>query len=251
MLRNKHVFEYALQLLQISGDRMEEEQKNDKNDGEKSEEILEEKDPFDDAKKPQKKRKFKLWEKPLPQSGKKYSKSFRIALSGISCAMAVIFLALGYFSDILIATGFVIAEIALMIPLSKQFILGDFLAYLGTVILVLLFGAIARFWSLLPFIIFFGLHPLVNYLQVKYSVNKWLALVVKMIWFDVMLYVTYLVVFGGVLGASAGESALFEIVNNYIWVFIIVFGSIFLLVYDRFMFKMQIFVNRMVYKVKK
>lgn len=198
-----------------------------------------------------KRRNFVLWQKPLPQAKRRYSRSFQIALSGISCAIAVIFLSLGFFSGVLVATGYLIAQVALMVPLSKQFYLGDFLAYLGTAILAIAFGAAAQFWNLVPFIMFFGLHPLVNSFQLKYRVNRWVALVVKMIWFDVTLYVMYLLVFGGVLGASYGDSAFFDFVNQYIWLFIIVLGSLFLWLYDYIMFKVQIAVNMLVYRIKK
>lgn len=199
-----------------------------------------------------KKRPFVLWQKPLPQKDRrKYSRSFQIALSAISCAIAVVFLTLGLLSNVLVATGYLIAQVALMVPLSKQFYLGDFLAYLGTVLLAVIFGAVAQFWNLVPFIMFFGLHPLANSFQLKYRVNRWVALVVKMVWFDVTLYVMYLLVFGGVLGASAGESAFFDFVNEYIWLFIIVLGSLFLWLYDYIMFKVQIWINMLVYRIKK
>lgn len=199
-----------------------------------------------------KERRFVLWQKPLPEQNKrKYSRSFQIALSAISCAVAVIFLSLGFFSGVLIATGYLLAQVALMVPLSKQFYLGDFLAYLGTVLLAIVFGAAAQFWNLVPFVMFFGLHPLVNSFQLKYRVNRWLALIVKMIWFDVTLYVMYLLVFNGVLGAGYGDSAFFDFVNQYIWLFIVVLGSLFLWLYDYVMFKVQIGVNMLVYRIKK
>jgi hypothetical protein len=179
----------------------------------------------------------------------KYSKSFELALSAMSCAFASVFLALGIVNQYLLATGYFMAAICLMIPLSKQFFLGDFLAYIGTCILAILLGAIVQFWDLVPFIMFFGLHPLVNCLQIKFRVPKWIAFLVKAIWFDATLYVMYLLVFGGVLGGN--ETEFYEIVNTYIWAFIAVGGTIFFLVYDYFMFKIQIAVNALVYRIKK
>ena len=51
----------------------------------------------------------------------KHSKSFEIALSGISCAIAAGALELGILSGYLFATGYCIGILALMLPLSKQF----------------------------------------------------------------------------------------------------------------------------------
>ncbi|MCD8372433.1 MAG: hypothetical protein LUD27_03930 [Clostridia bacterium] len=181
----------------------------------------------------------------------KNSKSFEIALSAISCAVAVLFLTLGVLSGYLLASGYIIAEVALMVPLAKQFTRGDFLAYVGTVILALILGAVASFWDVIPFIMFFGLHPLANFLQIKHKVNKWLALVIKMVWFDVTLYVMYLLVFNGIIGGAYADSAFFTFVNNYIWIFIITLGSLFLWLYDYIMFKVQIYVNKLVYRIKK
>ena len=96
---------------------------------------------------------------------RKYSHSFEIALSAISCAVAVVCLLVGFWSDILLASGYLFAMVALMVPLSKRFYVGGFLAYMGTVILAIIMGAAARFWDLVPFIMFFGLHPLINCLQ--------------------------------------------------------------------------------------
>ncbi|MCD8308940.1 MAG: hypothetical protein LUD19_03715 [Clostridia bacterium] len=181
----------------------------------------------------------------------KYSKSFEIALSAISCAVAVLFLTLGTLSGYLLATGYLVAQVALMVPLSKQFVWGDVLAYMGTVILALILGAVSAWWDIVPFIMFFGLHPLANFLQVKYKVNRWIALVIKMVWFDVTLYVMYLLVFGGIMGGSYSGTAFFTFVNDYIWLFIIIGGSLFLWIYDYIMFKVQIWVNKVVYKIRK
>ena len=72
---------------------------------------------------------------------RKYSHSFEIALSAISCAVAVVCLLVGFWSDILLASGYLFAMVALMVPLSKRFYVGGFLAYMGTVILAIIMGA--------------------------------------------------------------------------------------------------------------
>ena len=130
---------------------------------------------------------------------RKYSRSFELALSAISCAVAVIFLMLGFWSNVLLASGYLFGITALMVPLSKQFIRGGFLAYAGTVVLAIVMGAAARFWDLVPFIMFFGLHPLINCLQVKFKINRWIALAVKTVWFDFTLWVAYILIFDSVL----------------------------------------------------
>lgn len=182
-------------------------------------------------------------------SKKRPSKSFEITLSAVSCAIAVVFLYLGTLNSYMLATGYLMAEVALMIPLSKQFYAGDALAYIACCILTILLGAIGRMWVLVPFIMFFGLHPLVNALQLRFKINRWLAYVVKAVWFDFTLWVSYILVFGSSIGNP--EWSFYETVNKYILLFIFVGGSVIFFIYDYFMFKCQTIVNSFVYRIKK
>lgn len=184
-------------------------------------------------------------------SKRKYTKSFEIALSAISCAVAVVCLALGYFSGILLGTGYLLGILALMVPLSKQFFVGGFLAYVGTCILTFILGAVARFWELVPFIMFFGLHPLANSLQIRFKINRWLALAIKAVWFIGTLFAGYFMIVYGVIGAEILQSQLFDRVQNYIYVLIPVVGALFFFVYDYLIFKCQIMINSLIYRIRK
>ena len=197
-----------------------------------------------------KKRHFVLWQKPLPQKDRrKYSRSFQIALAGISCGAAFAALLLGYYVYWILATAYIVAQVALMVPLSKQFYVMDVLAYVATVILALLVGGlVGRWWEFIPFVMFFGLHPLANSLQLKYRVNRWVALAVKMVWFDAMLFVMYYAL-GSFMGLDS--STFWQTINDYVWIIILVAGSLFLWLYDYVMFKVQIWINMLVYRIKK
>lgn len=180
----------------------------------------------------------------------KYSKSFQIALSGISCAIAVAFLSLGILSSWLVATGYFVAVIALMIPLSKQFFWGDFLAYIGTCILTVILGLAVPFWDLVPFVMFFGLHPLLNALQIRFKINRWLAYAIKAVWFDCTLIAGYFLIY--VLGGAALPEAIEQILFGWrLYVVVFTVGSAIFLVYDYLIFKCQILVNGIVYRIKK
>lgn len=196
------------------------------------------------------KRRFVLWQKPVEQKNRRrYSRSFQIALSGISCAIAVAALMLGYYVYWILATAYIVAQVALMVPLSKQFYVMDVLAYIATVILALLVGGlVGRWWEFIPFVMFFGLHPLANSLQLKYRVNRWVALAVKMVWFDAMLLVMYYAL-GSFMGLDS--STFWQTINDYVWIIILVAGSLFLWLYDYVMFKVQIWINMLVYRIKK
>ena len=182
---------------------------------------------------------------------RKYSRSFELALSAISCAVAVIFLMLGFWSNVLLASGYLFGITALMVPLSKQFIRGGFLAYAGTVVLAIVMGAAARFWDLVPFIMFFGLHPLINCLQVRFKINKWLALLVKAVWFDFTLWVAYILIFDSVLGGANADNAFFTFINTYIYWFIFVGGTVIFFPYDYLIFKTQTAIDALVCRIRK
>lgn len=183
---------------------------------------------------------------------KKYSKSFEIALSALSCAIAVGALSLGVFTGgYLLGLWYMIAILALMLPLSKQFVLGGFLAYVGTCILALALGAAAEFWSLVPFIMFFGPHPIANCLQTRFKINRIVAFIVKSVWFDCTLICGYFLIFGGMLGGSFLPQKFYETVNKYIYVFIFTLGTLFFVVYDYMIFRCQSLVNRVVRRIRK
>ena len=183
----------------------------------------------------------------------KYSKSFEIALSAISCAVASGVLSLGLIStgSYLLGLWYLIAILALMVPLSKQFFIGGFLAYVGTCILAFILGAAIMFWDLIPFIMFFGLHPLVNSLQIRFKINRWLALVIKAVWFIGTLFAGYFMIVYGFIGADILQSQLFEMVQNYIYILIPVAGALFFFVYDYLIFRCQIMINLLIYRVRK
>lgn len=182
-------------------------------------------------------------------SNGKNNKSFEITLSAVSCALAVMFLYLGTLNSYMLATGYFMAEVCLMLPLAKEFYVGDGLAYIGTCILTVLLGAIGQAWLLVPFIMFFGLHPLINALQVRFKINKWLALAIKAVWFDFTLWVAYVLVFGSSIGNT--ELEIYRIINDHILVFIFTCGSLLFIAYDFAMFKCQKIVNALVYRIKK
>ena len=181
----------------------------------------------------------------------KYSKSFQIALSAISCAVASAFLALGILSGYLLALGYLIGVLALMVPLSKQFYFGGFLAYAGTCILTFILGAAAKFWDLVPFIMFFGLHPLANSLQIRFKINRWLALAIKAVWFIGTLFAGYFMMVYGVIGAAILNTQLYLRLKNYIYIIIPAVGALFFFVYDYLIFRCQIMINLLIYRIRK
>ena len=104
-------------------------------------------------------------------------------------------------------------------------------------------------WLLVPFVMFFGLHPLANALQLRFKINKWIAYIIKALWFDFSLWVMYVLVFG----SSIGDPSLpvYQAINDYILLFIFIGGSAIFFLYDYAMFKCQMLVNEFVHRIKK
>lgn len=166
--------------------------------------------------------------------------SYEIALSALACAIATLFLTVGVYSAILLFTGYLLACIALMLPLAKKSYWGYALAYVATCILSLIFN-VARFFDLLPFIMFFGLHPLANELQLNVKINRWLACGIKALWFDGTMYIVWRFVFG--MTTTIG------FIDQYIIPILLVGGTAFFIAYDYLMYKWRYAVNMLVKRI--
>ncbi len=166
--------------------------------------------------------------------------SYEIALSALSCALATLLLVVGVYSELLLFTAYLFGCVALMLPLAKGSYRGYLLSYIATCILSLLFGA-AKFLDLLPFIAFFGLHPLVNELQLKTKINRWVACFFKALWFDGTMYVIWKYVFVVTTGIA--------FLDAYILPIILVGGTAFFIFYDYAMYKWRACVNMLVTRI--
>lgn len=171
---------------------------------------------------------------------KKQSRSSEIALAALTCAVAAVSLTLGSFVDFLLAAGYMIAVFALMVPLTQRLVRGYLLAYAGTVILSFLFTGFALgILQLLPFAAFFGLHPLVNWLQREYTKKKPLHLLwffIKAVWFDLCLWLSW-VVLQEFLGLS--QMTWFAFVEQNLFLLLFVGGTLVFAVYDYMIFLCQ------------
>lgn len=171
-------------------------------------------------------------------------KSFQIALASVSCAIATVVMAVCINLSFAFASGWLLASIALMIPLSKDMRLGAVLAYVATVLLCLPFGGIAQFYKLFPFLAFFGLHPFINYMQRQFHIRYWIAFIVKVVWFVLVMEFTW-VLFDSVVQINLP----FQWMNDWIYVLIGVSSAILFLIYDRLMMRCQQLVNYYVSKI--
>ena len=169
----------------------------------------------------------------------KYSKV--VALSSVTTAFCTLLLVFGAYIEVLDLSCLFLASLVIMIPLSKGYKLGAFLSYLASVLLGFILTG-ARFQILIPFAMFFGLHPIANYLQKQFNINKILALIIKAVWFIATLFVTYYFT-----KMFLVQNAMLEKYINYI---IIIAGALFFIVYDILMDGFQRSITRIISRLK-
>jgi hypothetical protein len=168
--------------------------------------------------------------------------AYEIALSALAGALATVLLTVGVYTEILLYTGYLFAGIALMLPLSKRSYIGYILAYLSTCILTLVFTSF-RFWDLLPFAVFFGLHPLVNELQLKTKLNRWVWFAIKALWFDGTMYLTWKLILEATTNVAGYEQWILPI--------ILVGGTLLFWLFDYMAFRCRALVNVLVKRISK
>ena len=90
---------------------------------------------------------------------------------------------------------------------------------------------------------FFGLHPLVNELQLKIKINRWIACFIKALWFDGAMYLIWRFIFS--------MTTTVAIIDKYfVWILLIV-GTLFFVLYDYITYKWRAAVNQLVAKITK
>ncbi|MBQ9728542.1 MAG: hypothetical protein IJV85_02990 [Clostridia bacterium] len=166
--------------------------------------------------------------------------AYEIALASLACAISTVLLTIGVYSEILLFTGYLLACVALMMPLAKGSYVGYVLAYVATCILSFIFN-VGRFWDLLPFVMFFGLHPLVNELQLKIKINRWVACLIKALWFDGTMYVIWRFVFA--------MTTTIPFVDQYIIPILLIGGTAFFILYDYLMYQWRAAVYNLVKRI--
>ena len=86
-------------------------------------------------------------------------RSHIIALSGISCAMALICVVGSIYVEFMTLTFAVLAAVFVQMPLTQKYWVGGILSYVATSILAFVIGNI----NSLPFILFFGAYAIIQW----------------------------------------------------------------------------------------
>ena len=153
-----------------------------------------------------------------------------IAISAISTALGVVFLIIGAYFQTLDLSCLFMASLLVMLPLSKNSVKGAFLTYGATAILSFIF-AINRFHLSLLYLLFFGIHPIINFFHIKAIKKRWYLFIVKGALFLVACYLMFY------------AFSMFIVENEFVIsvlpVVIAVVGVLFYIVYDFIMLRFQ------------
>lgn len=176
-------------------------------------------------------------------------KSKVLSLSAISAAFIALTLTVGAYLEIADLFAIVISSVFVLLPLYLSSYLGSTLAYLAGGVIAFLFSGFNIMSIVFPsYFAFFGLYPIVRAKMTDKKTNKYLSLIIGLIWCVAAaygIYFYYTAVIGGLF------DGLPQWIMDYAIVFVGVVAVIFYFIYDRFITVIRTFIDRYLGKIVK
>lgn len=149
---------------------------------------------------------------------------YRVALAGISAAVALLMVWLGVVVRFSTIAFFIAASVALMVPLSQKYYLSSVLAYVVSA--GLSFAVAGDVFSVMGYVVYFGPMAIISGIMFNHSdkINRWVQLIVKIVYINGALALLYFVCHNIVLDSS--------IVDKVQYWMIALFGTIILVALD-------------------
>lgn len=149
---------------------------------------------------------------------------YRVALAGISAAVALLMVWLGVVVRFSTIAFFIAASVALMVPLSQKYYLSSVLAYVVSA--GLSFAVAGDVFSVMGYVVYFGPMAIISGIMLNHSdkINRWVQLIVKIVYINGALALLYFVCHNIVLDSS--------IVDKVQYWMIPLFGTIILVALD-------------------
>lgn len=149
---------------------------------------------------------------------------YRVALAGISAAVALLMVWLGVVVKFSTIAFFIAASVALMVPLSQKYYLSSVLAYVVSA--GLSFAVAGDVFSVMGYVVYFGPMAIISGIMLNHSdkINRWVQLIVKIVYINGALALLYFVCHNIVLDSS--------IVDKVQYWMIALFGTIILVALD-------------------
>lgn len=149
---------------------------------------------------------------------------YRVALAGISAAVALLMVWLGVVVRFSTIAFFIAASVALMVPLSQKYYLSSVLAYVVSA--GLSFAVAGDVFSVMGYVVYFGPMAIISGIMLNHNdkINRWVQLIVKIVYINGTLALLYFVCHNIVLDSS--------IVDKVQYWMIALFGTIILVALD-------------------
>lgn len=149
---------------------------------------------------------------------------YRVALAGISAAVALLMVWLGVVVRFSTIAFFIAASVALMVPLSQKYYLSSVLAYVVSA--GMSFAVAGDVFSVMGYVVYFGPMAIISGIMLNHSakINRWVQLIVKIVYINGALALLYFVCHNIVLDSS--------IVDKVQYWMIALFGTIILVALD-------------------
>lgn len=127
---------------------------------------------------------------------------YRVALAGISAAVALLMVWLGVVVRFSTIAFFIAASVALMVPLSQKYYLSSVLAYVVSA--GLSFAVAGDVFSVMGYVVYFGPMAIISGIMLNHSdkINRWVQLIVKIVYINGALALLYFVCHNIVIDAS-------------------------------------------------
>lgn len=151
-----------------------------------------------------------------------------IAISAVAAALSTILLTIGAYFPPFDLSAIFTASLATMLPLAKKTKTGAFLTVIAASLLTLFLSGF-RFQIVIPYATFFGLHPILNYIEEEKRLNKVAVFIIKDVWFVITLVIMQKLLEVVAVDVSALSPKLIMII-------IVTVGALAFIVYDM-MFK--------------
>lgn len=149
---------------------------------------------------------------------------YRVALAGISAAVALLMVWLGVVVRFSTIAFFIAASVALMVPLSQKYYLSSVLAYVVSA--GLSFAVAGDVFSVMGYVVYFGPMAILSGIMLnhKYKIKWWAQLIIKIVYINGALALLYFVCHNIVIDAS--------IVDKVQYWMIALFGTVILVAID-------------------
>lgn len=116
-------------------------------------------------------------------------RSYQVALGGVTCALGVIFMVLSYYFQIGDLPLMALSSLMLLMPLKKGMFKTAGLCYVAVSLLTFLLTG--YFVAIIPYLVFFGLHPIEIALFDRYRIHRVLQALIKLIHCNAALFVIF------------------------------------------------------------